>query len=400
MKTEQKTGMAGKKTAHGLVPRLRFPEFRSAGGWKKKKLGELAKRITRKNKDIDVARVLTNSAIDGIVDQRDYFDKDIANKSNLAGYYIVEEGDYIYNPRISSSAPVGPIGKNKIATGIMSPLYSIFQFKKNQNDFFEQYFQTTCWHHYIRRVGSSGARHDRMSISVTDFMNMPILEPYPEEQQKIADCLSSVDELITAQAKKLDTLKAHKKGLMQQLFPAKGETVPKLRFPEFQDAGAWEEESIQELIDKKNIISHLDGNHGALYPRAEEFSQEGVPYISANDFITGFVDFRGCKHLPMERALKFKKGVAVDGDILFAHNATVGPVAKLITSLQFVILSTTATYFRCDNKKLISDFFKFALSCPSFIEQYTRVMSQSTRNQVPITAQRKFRIKFPRNHSA
>jgi len=171
--------------------------------------------------------------------------------------------------------------------------------------------------------------------------------------------------------------------------------VPKLRFPEFRDAGAWEEKSIQELIDEKIIISHLDGNHGALYPRAEEFSQEGVPYISANDFITGFIDFSGCKHLPMQRALQFQKGVAKDGDILFAHNATVGPVAKLITTLQFVILSTTATYFRCDNKNLINDFLKFTLSSPSFVKQYTRVMSQSTRNQVPITTQRKFSLQVP-----
>jgi len=97
----------------------------------------------------------------------------------------------------------------------------------------------------------------------------------------------------------------------------------------------------------------------------------------------------------VQRALQFKKGVAKDGDILFAHNATVGPVAKLSTNFQFVILSTTATYFRCNQKYLINDFLKFALSSPSFVKQYTSVMSQSTRNQVPITTQRKFNLQIP-----
>lgn len=220
--------------------------------------------------------------------------------------------------------------------------------------------------------------------------------PTIKEQQKIADCLSSLDDLITLESQKLEALKVHKKGLMQQLFPAEGETVPKLRFEEFKESGEWEEKSIQRLIDDNVIISHLDGNHGELYPRAEEFSQEGIPYISANDFISGFVNFKKCKYLPEKRAKQFKKGVAKDGDILFAHNATVGPVAKLKTDYPFVVLSTTATYFRCDNTRLSNDFLKFAFTSSEFVHQYSRVMSQSTRNQVPITTQRKFNLRLPK----
>lgn len=156
--------------------------------------------------------------------------------------------------------------------------------------------------------------------------------------------------------------------------------------------------SIQEMIDTRFIVGHLDGNHGELYPKAEEFSQnkEGIPYITANDFINGSVEFSRCKRLPMERARLFKKGVAKDGDILFAHNATVGPVAKLNTSEEFVVLSTTATYFRCNAKQLSNDFLKSALSSPDFVAQYSRVMSQSTRNQVPITTQRKLTLHVPK----
>ena len=104
---------------------------------------------------------------------------------------------------------------------------------------------------------------------------------------------------------------------------SRSKLVPKLRFKGFEEE--WVKILIQDLIDNKTIISHLDGNHGGLYPRNEEFSSTGVPYISANDFITGKVLFTNCKHLPEKRAALFKKGIAKNGDVLFAHNATVGP---------------------------------------------------------------------------
>lgn len=213
--------------------------------WQVKRLRNLAKRITARNIDSKVIRVLTNSALGGVVDQRDYFERDIVDKNNLHNYFVVLLGDYVYNPRISANAPVGPISKNKIGTGVMSPLYTIFRFKYDRNDFYEYYFKSSRWHEYMRRISNTGARHDRMSILIDDFMNMPLPVPDKEEQQKIADCLSSIDELIAAQTHKLGALKAHKKGLMQQLFPAEGETVPRLRFSEF--GGIWQEVSLGSL---------------------------------------------------------------------------------------------------------------------------------------------------------
>lgn len=209
-----------------LVPRLRFPEFQDAGNWKTEALRKLAKRCAKKNSEGEHKRVLTNSAEYGVIDQRDYFDKDIANQGNLEGYYIVEKGDYVYNPRISASAPVGPISKNNVGTGVMSPLYTVFRFISSENDFFAHYFKSPHWHHYMRQASSTGARHDRMSITNDDFMNMPLPVSVPKEQQKIADSLSSLDELIMAENRKLGTLKVYKNGLMQQLFPREGETVP------------------------------------------------------------------------------------------------------------------------------------------------------------------------------
>jgi type I restriction enzyme, S subunit len=157
----------------------------------------------------------------------------------------------------------------------------------------------------------------------------------------------------------------------------------------------WKVSKIQELIDDNSIISHLDGNHGGLYPKSYEFKETGVPYVGANDFVNGEVNFSTCKFLSNERAKEFRKGVAKDGDVLFAHNATVGPVAFLKTNLEFVILSTTATYFRCNLNQINNQFLLYALQAPSFVKQYTAVMAQSTRFQVPIGAQRKLSFVLP-----
>jgi type I restriction enzyme, S subunit len=171
------------------------------------------------------------------------------------------------------------------------------------------------------------------------------------------------------------------------------EELPTLRFSEYKDF--WNLKTIQSLIDDKSILGHLDGNHGELYPRAEEFSKTGVPYIAANDFANGEVDFKGCKFLPHGRAAKFRKGIAKHGDVIFAHNATVGPTAILKTELPYVILSTTATYFRCNAGALVNTFLRASLQAEYFVRQYSRVMSQSTRNQVPISMQRRFYLQIP-----
>ncbi|MEQ1916338.1 MAG: restriction endonuclease subunit S, partial [Gallionella sp.] len=196
LKTHKKGLMQQLFPAEGeTLPKLRFPEFRDAGEWEFVPLKELASRRTERNSDGKLVRVLTNSAEHGVVDQRDYFDKDIATQGNLENYLIVDSGDFVYNPRISTFAPVGPISRNRIAKGVMSPLYTVFRFKNSGIDFYAHYFKTSAWHLYMRQVGSTGARHDRMAIANDDFLAMPLPAPLQEEQQKIADCLTSLDDL-------------------------------------------------------------------------------------------------------------------------------------------------------------------------------------------------------------
>ncbi|MGR3604824.1 restriction endonuclease subunit S [Sulfitobacter sp.] len=288
-------GMGEVSAAQRLVPKLRFPEFRDAGEWEFKPLHSMAKRKTRRNTDHEITRVLTNSAEHGIVDQKDFFEKDIAIQGNLVSYFVVEEGDYVYNPRVSSLAPVGPIGKNKVGTGVMSPLYTVFGFEGGDDSFYEHFFRSALWHDYMRSASNSGARHDRMAISNDDFMAMPVPAPCTNEQQKIANCLSSLDELIAAGGERLAALGDYKKGLMQQLFPRPeriengkkipAETIPRLRFPEFRDAQEWDWTPVDAIaaifkgkgISKADIVA--DGQrpcvrYGELYTTYGEVIDE------------------------------------------------------------------------------------------------------------------------------
>lgn len=388
--------MSKKNKTNKKLPKLRFPEFRNAEEWEEKTLADISSRIVDKVGNLLLTPVSITAAT-GFVTQAEKFGRDISGEQ-YKNYIILNKGDFAYNKGYSKTFPQGSIYKLKEFEKVAAPnAFICFKFKKEYiGDFYQYYFEKNYHGIQLKKFITSGARGDGLlNINPNDFFCILFPSPSLPEQKKIADCLSSIDELISTHSQKLDKLKEYKKGLMQQLFPAEGETVPKLRFREFRKAGDWEEKKIEDLLNQGIIIDHLDGNHGELYPKSEEFSTDGIPYISANDFIDGFVDFAYCKYLPLERAKLFKKGVAKNGDILFAHNATVGPVAKLITTFKYVILSTTATYFRCDNKYLLNDFLKFSLSTPYFVKQYTRVMSQSTRNQVPITTQRKFNLHLP-----
>jgi type I restriction enzyme S subunit len=241
-----------------LSPKLRFPEFKDWRGWEEVPLESLARRVTTRNDDGSVTRVLTNSAEHGVLDQKDYFERDIVTTGGIDNYFVIERGDYVYNPRKSTIAPVGPISRNNLDAGVMSPLYTVFRFNADATDFYEHYFKSTAWHGYLRNASSMGARHDRMSIPVSAFMRMPVPQPDPAEQRKIAACLTSLDQLIAAEGRKLKTLAAHKKGLMQQLFPRQGASRPRLRFPEFHDAPAWKTRKLSSILVKENKTAALD----------------------------------------------------------------------------------------------------------------------------------------------
>jgi type I restriction enzyme S subunit len=152
----------------------------------------------------------------------------------------------------------------------------------------------------------------------------------------------------------------------------------------------WLKETLEDLLEKEWITSHLDGNHGSDYPKKEEFKSNGVPYISANCIKGTDIDFSLAKYLSPEKAKTFRKGVAKNNDVLFAHNATVGPVALLKTKEEKIILGTSLTYYRCNPKYILPEYLANYMRSKEFKKQYEIIMRQSTRNQVPITKQREF----------
>ena len=212
--------MANVSSSNGLEkrPKLRFPGFDEP--WQTTLLSSVFAKNTQKNTDGRITNVICNSAKQGLIPQREYFDKDIANSDNTNGYYIIEENDFVYNPRKSADAPYGPISSYKYTeAGIVSPLYLCFRAKKEINPaFFEWYFRSSAWHRYVYMSGDSGARHDRVSIKDDTFFAMPINIPFAHEQAQIAIFLERIEQRIEMQRALVDNLKKYKRGVMQRIF--------------------------------------------------------------------------------------------------------------------------------------------------------------------------------------
>lgn len=242
-----------------MKPKISFKGFKEP--WEVSTLRNFFSKVNEKNARMLYSAVLTNSAEYGIIDQRDYFDFDVANSNNISGYYIVQPDDFVYNPRVSVTAPVGPINKNELGyTGVMSPLYLVFKINGINKDYLCHYFKSNKWHKFMRISGNCGARFDRLSISDEQFVQMPI--PYPinsKEQQTICNYLEKIDKLISTVSSRLASLKQVKEASLQAMFPQKGETVPKIRFKGFE--GEWVNRRLGEFLDI-SAEKNLDDKYG------------------------------------------------------------------------------------------------------------------------------------------
>ena len=201
------------------VPEIRLDGFE--GEWEELQLSDICQKVTEKNKDNKFNETFTNSAEFGIINQRDFFEKDISNEKSLNTYYVVRNNDFVYNPRISNYAPVGPIKRNKLGrTGVMSPLYFVFRIIDSNIDlnFLETFFDTNTWHKFMKLNGDSGARADRFAIKDSVFLTMPIAFPSLPEQQAIGAYFSNLDNLINSYQEKISQLETLKKKLLQDMF--------------------------------------------------------------------------------------------------------------------------------------------------------------------------------------
>lgn len=267
--------MNNNKTA--LVPRLRFPEFAINGAINFETGDVIFEPISNKNHNSDFP-VLAITQEHGAIprDQIDY-NVSVTDKS-LESYKVVEIGDFI----ISLRSFQGGI-EYSLYHGICSPAYIILRKRVPIVDqYYKHYFKTE---RFIQDLNKDleGIRDGKM-VSYSQFSAIMLPKPDRKEQQKIADCLSSIDELITAEDKKLEALGAHKKGLMQKLFPAEGKTLPEWRFPEFRGSGEWVISPLSEVCE------NLDSRR---IPITEKDRKKGfTPYYGASgivDYVDGFI---------------------------------------------------------------------------------------------------------------
>lgn len=324
------------------APAIRFKGFSDA--WEQRKLSEITDKVTEKNAGLQYVETFTNSAEFGIISQRDFFDHDIAKLGSLDGYYIVKNEDFVYNPRISTSAPVGPINRNKLGrTGVMSPLYTVFRPHDIDTTYLEYFFKCGYWYSFMNFNGDSGARSDRFSIRDNVFFQMPIPIPDIDEQRKIGELLTCLDNLITLHQRKFEKLTNVKKSMLEKMFPQNGSSYPEIRFKGFTDP--WEQRKLGDIasdmvaggdIDKDLILA--EGQYPVIanaltgdgivgyYDKEYRVNAPAVTVTGRGD--VGHAKARLVNFTPVVRLLSVKS----EHDVFFLENA--------INTLKIVIEST------------------------------------------------------------
>lgn len=252
-----------KDTQPGVVPTLRFPEFQKCENWDATCLKQICTRITTKVGDSQLPPVSISAGI-GFVAQTEKFGRDISGEQ-YHNYIELNKGEFAYNKGNSKKYPQGCIYRLEEFDRVAAPnAFLCFRFNDSViPDFFKGYFDSNYHGKQLQNIITSGARSNGLlNIGADDFFNIILPTPKDKaEQQKIAECLSSIDALIKAAENKIDELKAHKKGLMQQLFPAEGKTVPALRFPEFQNAGEWKPYVITKFFSRLTLRNNENNDN-------------------------------------------------------------------------------------------------------------------------------------------
>ncbi len=304
-----------------LVPALRLPEFQHQAPWLIAVGGELFDQISNKNHDSDLP-ILAITQEQGAV-PRDHIDYHVTvSEKSVASYKVVEPGDFI----ISLRSFQGGIEFSKFL-GLCSPAYVILRLRGEQDPrFFKHLFKTQRFIEELSRE-IEGVRDGKM-VSYKQFSTIRISTPVEySEMERVADVLDSVDRLIETETEKLDALKDHKQGLILELFPIKGETLPKRRFPGFQDPEGWVEKPLGEIAHYEN---------GKAYEKDIEedgdFVVVNARFISTDGEVLKFSNERYCiaskgdvlmvlSDLPKGRALA--KCFLVDEDEKYAVNQRV-----------------------------------------------------------------------------
>ena len=255
---------------------MRFPEFTEP--WERRKLSEFATKITKKNRDNTISNVLSNSATLGIVQQSQYFEREIVTDENLNGYYVINKDDFVYNPRKSVSAPCGPVNKyDGKESGIISPLYLCFTVNNINRSFLLWFFKSPKWYRYIYLNGDSGVRHDRVSIKDDLFLDMPITIPLSAEQEKISKLFELIDRHIAVQSGLIEKLESLISGICKQ-FHDKTENWIQVSFIELsEDYSGLTNKSAGDFGKGKPYITYLNVNTNHIIDESQ------IQYVSVAD---------------------------------------------------------------------------------------------------------------------
>lgn len=296
--------------AYIAVPKLRF----GCTDWKKVELKDIAKRVTRKNKKNETDLPLTISSLDGLVDQRKYFKKQVASK-DMSGYYLIYNGEFAYNKSYSVGFDFGSVKRlDKYSNGALSTLYICFALEDIVNsDFIVGYFDSCKWNRHVSKVCAEGARnHGLLNISADDFMKMNIYLPNLEEQKKIADFLTAFDKRITVQQNIIADLEETKKGLLQKIFSQE------IRFKaeNGQDYPDWEEKRLLAISELITV--------GIANSATHAYTENGVVMFRNLNIKPNELDELDIIHISTEFAQKYEKKKLQENDMLVCRTGYPG----------------------------------------------------------------------------
>lgn len=293
--------------------RLGFANY--TGNLVTSRLGDLCERIMRKNSENQSDLPLTISSIDGLVDQRDYFNKVVAAK-DMSGYYLLKRGEFAYNKSYSVGYDYGTIKRlNKYDEGCLSTLYICFAIKSNAIDsnYLECFFDSLVWYKDMANVCTEGARnHGLLNVDIEEFFNIKVVYPADiEEQKKTAKILNNLDEKIKAEKTNVEKLKALKSSMLTKMLPKEGESVPELRFKGFTDP--WEQRKLGDVVQ----ITMGQSPDGSTY------SDEPSDYI----LVQGNADLQNGWVCPRVWTTQITKK-ADAGDLIMSVRAPAGAMGK------------------------------------------------------------------------
>ena len=321
MSSKNKTTAMTEEVRPALVPKLRFPGF--SRPWACEPLSKVLKE--HKLKNTEGRDVFSVSMEYGIVNQIELLGRSFA-AADTSHYTVGRRFDVVYTRSPLKAFPFGIVKQCKFDGEVaLSPLYGVFTPPNpHLGLMIEAYFESpNRSKDFLSPLCQKGAKNT-LQITNTTFLSGRLpLPTEPAEQQKIAECLSSVDELIAAQARKVDALKTHKKGLMQQLFPREGETQPRLRFPKFQNDGEWVSDSLSTIFETTS---------GGTPSRTEKAYWNGkIPWITTSlvnfQVIFGAEEFITAEGLANSSAKLFPKGTVLMA--MYGQGKTRGQVALL-----------------------------------------------------------------------